>query len=340
MIINQVDIQSHQPVLIKSLIEKLPLITGVWVDCTFGAGGYSKALLQAGARQVIGIDRDPNVSLQANALKARYGSKLELCEAKFSSLESILTQFGLKKISGVVFDIGVSSMQIDESDRGFSFQQDGPLDMRMSQKGFTASDIVNNASEEELANIIYYYGEDRSARIIARAIVRERTKQKILTTEHLSRVINSTVRRSNFKSKNNLNPSTLTFQALRIAVNDELMELNLGLLAAERVLDEGSMLAVVSFHSLEDRLVKQFIKSRSRQNSGQSRYLPDAEVSSPSFRELFKKVIKPSIEEISANPRARSAKLRLAVKIPSKNNQKKISKIEFPQVQFATGLQL
>ena len=337
---NQVDIQPHQPVLIKSLIEKLPIVKGVWVDCTFGAGGYSKALLDAGAEQIIGIDRDPNVSLQVRAFKARYGSKLKLCEAKFSSLEKIVAQFGFKKIAGVVFDIGVSSMQIDEASRGFSFQKDGPLDMRMSQKGFTASDIVNKASEEELANIIYYYGEDRSARSIARAIVKERAKQEIVTTEHLSNIIKSMANRLNFSNKNRLNPSTRTFQALRIAVNDELMELNLGLLAAERILDEGSILAVVSFHSLEDRLIKQFIKSRSKQSSGQSRYLPDLEVNSPSLRELFNKVIRPSSEEISSNPRARSAKLRLAVKLPKRNNQREVQKIAFPQVQFNIGLAL
>ena len=243
---------AHQPVLIKSLIGKLPSIQGVWVDCTFGAGGYSKALLEAGAKKIIGIDQDPIAASYALALKDHYGSKIELFESKFSSLETIVENLGLKKISGVVFDVGLSSMQVDDSNRGFSFQKDGPLDMRMSKKGVTAADIVNNASEGELANIIYFYGEDRSARTIAKAIIKERERQNIVATQHLSSIINSVVRRPNDKSNKQVNPSTRTFQALRIAVNNELEELNLGLNAAERILDKGSILAVVTFHSLED----------------------------------------------------------------------------------------
>ncbi len=338
MNINQVDTKSHQPVLIKSLIEKLPAVNGVWVDCTFGAGGYSEALLQAGAHKIIGIDRDPNILSYACELKALYGPQLEVREAKFSALEDVLSEFGLKKVSGVVFDVGVSSMQIDEASRGFSFQQNGPLDMRMSGKGIMASDIVNNASEDELADIIFYYGEDRLARAIARAITKERALKRIVSTQHLGQIINRVARRSNLKIKENSTSLARTFQALRIAVNNELEELNSGLIAAERVLDEGSVLAVVSFHSLEDRLVKQFIKSRSRKSLGQNRYLPYQNKISPSFQELSNKVIKPSADEISMNSRARSAKLRIAVKLRTEENEIKIPKVNFPQVEFSTGL--
>ena len=328
----------HQPVLINSLIEKLSPVTGIWVDCTFGAGGYSKALLKAGAKKIIGLDRDPTVVQKVAELKTLYGSRLEVSEAKFSSLCSVVSRSGLKKISGIVFDVGVSSMQIDQAVRGFSFQRDGPLDMRMSQKGISASDIVNNASEEEIADIIYYYGEERAARTIARAIIKERAQQPILGTEHLSSVIKSVTRKLKFSNKKTLNPATRTFQALRIAVNDELEELNLGLIAAEEVLDEGAMLAVVSFHSLEDRLVKQFIRSRSKFRSGQSRYFPEKEISPPTFKELFNKVVKPTEDEISKNPRARSAKLRIAVRLSSNRKKSEMPKIEFPRVKFTTGV--
>ena len=334
---SQIEVESHKPVLINSLIKHMPKVSGVWVDCTFGAGGYSKALLEAGAERIIGIDRDPNVASHAVQLKALYGPKIELCQAKFSSLKEVLDQFKFNKIAGIVFDIGLSSMQIDTPDRGFSFQQDGPLDMRMSQKGVTAADIVNNASEEELANIIYYYGEDRYARVIARAIINERAKKEIVRTEHLSCIIKSAVKQPNFKGNKNLNVSTRTFQALRIAVNDELEELNLGLRAAEKILDEGSVLAVVSFHSLEDRIVKQFIKLRSKRSSGQSRYLPEKKITSPTFRELCNKVLKPTSAEITSNPRAKSAKLRIAVKLSSRNYKEEWSELNFPKVKFFTG---
>ena len=177
MNISQIDVQSHKPVLINSLIKHLPEVSGVWVDCTFGAGGYSKALLEAGAERIIGIDRDPNVGSHAIQLKEQYGLKIELCQANFSSLEVVVEKFRLRKIAGIVFDVGLSSMQIDTASRGFSFQQDGPLDMRMSQTGVSAAEIVNNANEAELADIIYYYGEDRYARVIARAIINERKKK-------------------------------------------------------------------------------------------------------------------------------------------------------------------
>ena len=336
MNISQVDVESHKPVLIKSLIKSLPEVSGVWVDCTFGAGGYSRALLEAGAQKIIGIDRDPTVASHAPQWKALYGSKIELCQANFSSLEVVVDKFRLRKIAGIVFDVGLSSMQIDTASRGFSFQQDGPLDMRMSQTGVSAADIVNNANEAELADIIYYYGEDRYARVIARAIINERKKKQIVRTEHLSQIIKSVVKQPSFKGNKTLNPATRTFQALRIAVNNELEELNLGLSAAEKVLDEGSFLAVVSFHSLEDRLVKQFIKSRSKSTAGQNRYLPEKRIAPPTFSELYTKVLKPSSMEISSNPRARSAKLRIAIKLLSKYYQEEHSKLEFPRVKFST----
>ena len=331
----QDDLQSHQPVLIKSLIDNISPVSGTWVDCTFGAGGYSMALLEAGAKMVIGVDRDPQVIAGATKLQRFYGAKLELIEAKFSSLQKVVSRYDQKKIAGVVFDIGVSSMQIDEPERGFSFQKDGPLDMRMSQKGISASDIVNAASEKELADIIYYYGEERFARVIARAIISERMLRPILTTAHLSRLVKSVVKKPRSFNKKELNPATLTFQALRIAVNNELEELHLGLLAAEKILGNGAVLAVVSFHSLEDRLVKQFIKSRSRLSSGKSRHLPEQVINSPTFRELFSKVVKPTKDEIIQNPRARSAKLRIAIKLASNTKTNELTQVKFPKVKLA-----
>lgn len=331
----QDELPRHRPVLIKSLIDNLSPVSGVWVDCTFGAGGYSRALLDAGAKKVIAIDRDPQVLITGLKLQKLYGKRLTLNEAKFSSLEKVVSKQNEKKLAGIVFDIGVSSMQIDEAERGFSFQKDGPLDMRMSQKGISASDIVNNASGEELADIIYYYGEERFARVIARAIITERAHAPIITTGQLSNLIRKVVKKPRSVNKKELNPATLTFQALRIAVNNELEELYLGLAAAENVLGEGAVLAVVSFHSLEDRLVKHFIKSRSRLSSGQSRHLPERVLDSPSFRELFSKVVKPNSAEINQNPRARSAKLRIAIKLNTNNKVDVLEEVKFPKVNLS-----
>ena len=324
----------HQPVLIRSLIDKIAPVSGTWVDCTFGAGGYSEALLAAGAKKVIAIDRDPNVKAEAAKLKKLYGPRLELIEAKFSSLQKVVMDRGPKKIAGVVFDIGLSSMQIDQAKRGFSFQNDGPLDMRMSQEGTSASDIVNNASEEDLADLIYYYGEERFARVIARAILSKRSLKPISTTSQLAEIIRSVIKKPKSRNKKEINPATRTFQALRIAVNNELEELNLGLMAAEKILEEGAILAVVCFHSLEDRLVKHFMKSRSRISSGQSRHLPEQEINSPTFKELFSKVVKPDSEEIYHNPRARSAKLRIAIRLAPGASTNKFMEMKFPKVNL------
>lgn len=325
----------HQPVLIKSLIDNISPVSGTWVDCTFGAGGYSSALLEAGAKKVIAVDCDPDVIARASMIKKLYGAKLELNKAKFSSLQKVVTDVDTKTIAGIVFDIGVSSMQIDEPERGFSFQKDGPLDMRMSQTGISASDIVNNSSEAELADIIYYYGEERFARVIARAIVRERMLNPIVTTGQLSELVRHVVKKPKSFAKKEINPATLTFQALRIAVNNELEELYMGLIAAEAILSEGAVLAVVSFHSLEDRLVKHFIKSRSRISSGQSRHLPERVINSPSFKELFSKVVKPKSEEIYQNPRARSAKLRIAIRLASNKTTNEVPEVKFPKVNIS-----
>ena len=329
------DLSLHQPVLIRSLIDKISPVSGTWVDCTFGAGGYSEALLAAGAKKIIAIDRDPHVIAEAAELKKLYGTRLELTEAKFSSLQKIVMERGQSKISGVVFDIGVSSMQIDQAKRGFSFQNDGPLDMRMSQEGISASDIVNNASEEELADVIYFYGEERFARVIARAILSKRALKPISTTSQLADIVRNVIKKPKSRNKKELNPATRTFQALRIAVNNELEELNLGLMAAEKILAEGAILAVVSFHSLEDRLVKHFMKSRSRISSGQSRHLPEKQINLPTFRELFSKVVKPDSEEIYHNPRARSAKLRIAIRLASGASTNEFMEIKFPKINLS-----
>jgi 16S rRNA (cytosine1402-N4)-methyltransferase len=334
---NKNNVSSHKPVLIDSLIKVASPVHGTWIDCTFGAGGYTEALLKSGAERVIGIDRDPNIFLHAEKLKIKYQSRIEISESNFSSLKNVMTQYPNETVTGIVFDVGVSSMQIDTAERGFSFQKDGPLDMRMSQKGISASDIVNNANESELADIIYFYGEDRAARLIARSIIVERKLNPILRTEHLSALIEKVVRRPNFSKKKLAHPATLTFQALRIAVNNELAELKLGLLAAEQILPEGALLAVVSFHSLEDRLVKHFIKSRSTSQSGQSRYYPDSKLTNPTFKELFNKVITATDEEIEKNPRARSAKLRVARRLSAPCQSGASLDIIVPTVKLRIG---
>lgn len=302
----------HIPVLLREVVAALAPGPGATiVDGTFGAGGYTRALLDA-ETHVIAIDRDPTAIAAGQALVAAAKGRLTLVEARFSELADVVAKLGLAAVDGVVLDIGVSSMQLDETARGFSFQGDAPLDMRMGGDGPSAADIVRTADESVLADILYHYGEERRARALARAIVKTRAETPIATTSDLVRVVNRVLGPRKIEGRH---PATRTFQALRIAVNDELGELARALFAAERILKPGGRLAVVTFHSLEDRIVKRFLQERSGREVATSRHLPPAAAGPPaSFRFLNQRPLLPGEEEIAANPRARSAKLRAAVR--------------------------
>lgn len=293
----------HIPVLLDAIIEACTPIRGAWLDGTFGAGGYARGLLEAGADRVIGVDRDPMVFEMAHEWAEDYGDRLRLVEGTFSDLD----QYADVPLDGVVLDLGVSSMQLDRPERGFSFMADGPLDMRMSQDGVSAADLVAGASEAMLADIFYHYGEERAARSIARAIVKVRQDGPIDTTGALVRIVESVLPRP---KPGQSHPATRTFQALRIAVNDEFGQLVEGLEAAERSLRPGGWLAVVSFHSLEDRVVKRFFQARSGKGRGASRHEPEPAEEAPRF-EARNKSISASAAEIARNPRSRSANLRV-----------------------------
>jgi len=298
----------HIPVLGREVIEWLsPHSGGVYVDATFGAGGYSRALLAVEGTRVIGIDRDRIAVAGGHALVDESNGRLTLAEDRFSNLAEVCAAQGVDAVDGVVMDIGVSSMQIDQAERGFSFRLDGPLDMRMSGTGPTAADVVARASEADLANIIYIFGEERYSRHIARAIVAARRETPITTTRALADIVGKVVR----AKPGEIHPATRTFQAFRIFVNAELDELHLALAAAERVLKPGGRLVVVTFHSLEDRIVKNFLVERSRRGGG-SRHLPQVEPEAPSFAVLTRRPVTSGDAEVEANPRARSAKLRAA----------------------------
>ena len=297
---------SHVSVLLDEVVEALEPQAGKHlVDGTFGAGGYSRALLDRGA-QVTAFDRDPTARKFADGLPA---DRFRLIEARFSEMDA---ELGPASVDGVALDLGVSSMQLDEADRGFSFMRDGPLDMRMGADGPTAADLVNTAEPAELARILYVYGEERQSRRIAAAVARRRAEQPFSRTlefaEFVERVLGG-------RRGAKVHPATRTFQGLRIAVNEELSELEAGLAAAERVLKPEGRLAVVTFHSLEDRIVKSFLTERSGRTPGGSRHAPPVEATArPSFTLLFNGAQAPSAAEVGANPRARSAKLRAAVR--------------------------
>jgi 16S rRNA (cytosine1402-N4)-methyltransferase len=298
----------HIPVLGREAVALLnPCDGGTYVDATFGAGGYSRMILDVQGTRVLGIDRDRSAISGGFDLVDQSAGRLTLVEDRFSNLAEICAAQGLQGVDGVVMDIGVSSMQLDEAGRGFSFRIDGPLDMRMGHDGPTAADVVARASEADLANIIYIFGEERHSRSVARAIIAAREEAPITTTRALADIVAKVV----WSKPGEIHPATRTFQALRIFVNQELDELHLALAAAERVLKPGGRLVVVSFHSLEDRIVKNFLGERAKAGGG-SRHLPEVAQAAPSFVVLTKRPIIAGGDEISANPRARSAKLRAA----------------------------
>lgn len=300
----------HIPVLLEPILTRAAPIRGIWLDGTFGAGGYTRALLEEGAERVIAIDQDPDTFQRAEWAKA-YGPRLTLLPGNFRDLDRLAETAEATPLSGIVLDIGVSSMQLDEAARGFSFQQDGPLDMRMGQEGPSAADLVNDLPEADLADIIFRYGEDRSARRIARAIAEDRVATPFTRTRQLAGLIERILPRPR---PGQPHAATRTFQALRIAVNDELGALADGLIAAERALRQGGVLAVVTFHSLEDRIVKRFLRARSGPGDTGSRHAPPKAREQPRFTLITRKAIAPSEDEVAANPRARSAKLRMAAR--------------------------
>ena len=300
----------HIPVLGREALAWLaPRDGGLYVDATFGAGGYSRAILEAADTRVIAIDRDRTAIAGGFDLVEQAGGRLDLVEGRFSRLDDICAARGVTAVDGVVMDIGVSSMQVDGAARGFSFRLDGPLDMRMSQAGPTAADVIAKASETDLANIIYIFGEERRSRAVARAIVAARGEAPIATTRMLAEIVARVVR----ARPNEIHPATRTFQALRIFVNEELDELYVALAAAERVLKPGGRLVVVSFHSLEDRIVKNFLVARARAGGG-SRHRPELAQAEPRFEILTRRPVTPGEQEMRDNPRARSAKLRAAAR--------------------------
>jgi 16S rRNA (cytosine1402-N4)-methyltransferase len=300
----------HVPVLLEEVRSALEPCAGGWiVDGTFGAGGYTKALLDAHPEtRVLAIDRDPHAIEAGSGLAADSGRRLVLARGRFGDLEELVSDRGIGPVAGVVLDIGVSSMQIDQAERGFSFRADGPLDMRMEQAGQSAADLVNEGSEALLADVFYHYGEERRARAVARAVIEARRKAPITTTRQMADLVAAHVR----AEPGGAHPATRVFQALRIAVNDELGELLRALEGAERVLAPGGRLVVVTFHSLEDRIVKQFMAGRAGRLPAASRHMPQVASEAPSFRLVAKGVVAPGDAEIARNSRARSAKLRAA----------------------------
>ena len=300
----------HVPVLLGEVLEVLaPRDGGIYVDGTFGGGGYSRALLEAARCTVWGIDRDPAAVARGLEMQHHFDGRLSVLAGRFGEMDRLLADRRVDAVDGVALDLGVSSPQLDDAARGFSFRSEGPLDMRMGGEGPSAAELVARLPEEELAHIIGTFGEERFARPVARAIVAARAQAPIATTGRLASIVRSVVR----ASRDGIDPATRTFQALRIAVNDELGELDRGLVAAERLLKPGGRLAVVAFHSLEDRAVKRFLKGRSAAGRARSRLLPGERPERPaSFRLLAKGALRPSTSELGANPRARAARLRAA----------------------------
>ena len=298
------DRPSHIPVLLGPILTAAAPVSGIWLDGTFGAGGYTRGLLDAGADTVIAIDRDPSAFALAASWAGSYGDRLRLVEGTFSNLDTLAGQ----PLDGVALDLGVSSMQLDQAQRGFSFAKDGPLDMRMGADGPTAADLVNTASEDHLADILYHFGEERASRRIAHAIVASRTTDPITTTLRLAELIARCLPRP---KPGQSHPATRSFQAIRIAVNAEFAELAAGLAAAERALKPGGLLVVVTFHSLEDRIVKRFFQLASGGESQSNRYAPARVEDAARFDLVTRRAVAPDADEMAANPRSRSAKLRI-----------------------------
>ena len=299
----------HVPVLLDEVIALLkPRDGAIYVDATFGCGGYTRALMSAATCDVVGIDRDPDSQQFAEQIEGGWGNRFQFIRGNFGAMERHLEGRDIGRVNGgIVLDLGVSSIQLDNASRGFSFRDDGPLDMRMGNVGLDAMSFINRASEIELARVIRKYGEEHRANSVAKAIVAARKKEPISRTRELASIVRHVVK----KSADGLDPATRTFQALRVHINDELRELASGLAAAERILTAGGRLVVVSFHSLEDRIVKTFFRERVGRGGNPSRHQPPPSATrSPTFRLLTARPLRPKSREISINPRSRSARLR------------------------------
>jgi|TARA_B110000483_G_scaffold216896_1_gene268847 16S rRNA (cytosine1402-N4)-methyltransferase len=300
----------HIPVLLEETLNALLIEDGeFYIDATFGLGGYSKAILQKNNCKVLAIDRDPEAEIIAAQFKKDFKNRFFFINGNFSEIVKFVKMLEIETVAGITFDLGVSSPQLDQGNRGFSFRLDGPLDMRMSKKGATAEEFINQVEEDTLANIIYELGDEVFSRRIAKNIVRERSAQSITSTAQLASIVRNCVPKINHK----IHPATKTFQAIRMYLNDEISELEHGLIAAEKILKPNGMLTVVSFHSIEDRIIKKFFLKCAK-NSPTSRYLPDLTYSAHSLKIITKKPILPSEEEILRNKRSRSAKLRVATR--------------------------
>ncbi|MGF1446194.1 MAG: 16S rRNA (cytosine(1402)-N(4))-methyltransferase RsmH [Pikeienuella sp.] len=319
----------HVPVLLRPVLAALAPLEGATVlDGTFGAGGYSLALLEAGVGHILALDRDPAAIAAGQAIVTASGGRLVLVEAEFAELDRVATELGAQPLDAVVLDIGVSSMQLDQAERGFSFLRDGPLDMRMGGAGSSAAELVASASEALLADILYHFGEERAARRIARALVAARAEAVIETTGRLAEIVAGCLPP---QRPGQPHPATRSFQAIRIAVNDELGQLAAALMAAERALAAGGRLAVVTFHSLEDRIVKRYLQLASGRGPGRSRHMPQAEEQAPRYARPAPAVT-PNAAEIAENPRARSARLRAAVRTDAPAQPVDASALGLPQI--------
>lgn len=306
---------AHTPVMLKEVLEYLsPLAGKTYVDCTFGAGGYTKGIIEKDAARVYAIDCDPDTQAFLKQMPKEIQSKVTFVLGNFAEMNSLLASKGVRKVDGIVMDLGVSSMQLDIAERGFSFNKDARLDMRMSKSGYSAYEFINQSDERTLSNVIYKYGDEKNSRKIAKNIVTARTLKPIVTTTELADIVRS----SFLYARGKIDLATKTFQAIRIFINNELDNLKQALETTEKFLDKGGRLVVVTFHSLEDTIVKQFIKERSSAPSNPSRYAFEVDAPLPialSFKNLTKKAVEPSYAEVKANPRARSAKLRAIERI-------------------------
>jgi 16S rRNA (cytosine1402-N4)-methyltransferase len=331
---NPSDPDRHVPVMLDEVVAALAPRDGeVFVDGTFGAGGYSRAILTAAETRVVAIDRDPSAVASAMPLVSAMKGRLSVAEDRFSELDAVARSLGHQAVDGVVLDVGVSSMQLDEAERGFSFRQDGPLDMRMEGRGTSAADLVNSLDESALSRLFWLYGEERRAGALARAIVADREAKPFERTRDLADLCARVIR----SKPGDIHPATRAFQALRIAVNRELEELALALLAAERILKAGGRLVVVTFHSLEDRIVKTFLADRTRREAGGSRHLPQATVPPPTFETARRGAIVAPEAESRRNPRARSAKMRAATRTAAPARDGGIGWLGLPDIATASG---
>jgi 16S rRNA (cytosine1402-N4)-methyltransferase len=326
----------HVPVLLPEVIDALePRANGIYIDTTFGAGGYTQALLESAECIVLAIDKDPDAIAGGRELVEQSAGRLTLVQGAFGDMAGIAAANGITHADGITFDLGVSSMQLNEAPRGFSFQRDGPLDMRMSQEGVSAADVVNSLAERDLAQIISVLGEERRARAIARAIVAMREESAIERTGQLADIVAGVLGRRHDDKKH---PATRTFQALRLYVNGEMDELVRGLVAAERLLGEGGRLVVVTFHSLEDRIVKRFLASRAGKTARPSRHAPVSLQAErlPSFRLLHRRAVSPGKDEVRRNPRSRSARLRAGERTSSPEFPVQIEGLGVPKLAVNT----